>query len=232
MKSLLEEGVTTIFGHPSGIFFYPSESPSEHPFRYILCRHEQVAAHAAEGYYKATGRTGTVMVTSGPGATNCVTAITDALVDSMAIVVLSGQMPAGIMGGDVAQEADVVGTTRACTKYNFLALKAEDIPRIIKEAYYIARSGRPGPVLVDILSDVMIERAEFQDPAFPVIANATGRPYEADKVRETLALQIGSAVRWLDSMLFLLDQGVANFEEVGPGSVLTKLIAQIKKRSR
>jgi len=192
MKALVDEGVTTIFGHPSGIFFSPSESPSEHPFRYILCRHEQVAAHAAEGYYKATGRTGTVMVTAGPGATNCVTAITDALVDSMAIVVLSGQMPAGVMGGDVAQEADVVGTTRACTKYNFLVLKAEEIPRIIKEAYYIARSGRPGPVLVDLPSDVMTERAELR--AYPESVairgynpQVTGHPGQLKKAADLLA---------------------------------------------
>lgn len=162
MKSLAEEGVSTIFGHPSGMMLYTPDTLKNHPFKYILCRHEQVAAHAAEGYYKATGQTGTVMVTSGPGATNCVTAIADALVDSMAIVVLSGQVPAGVMGGDAAQEADVVGTTRACTKHNFLALKAEDIPRIIKEAYYIARSGRPGPVLVDLPKEVIAGQGEFK----------------------------------------------------------------------
>ncbi len=162
MKSLHEEGVTTIFGHPSGLMFYPSDAQSDHPFNYILCRHEQVAAHAAEGYYKTTGRAGTVMVISGPGATNCVTAITDALVDSMAIVVLSGQVPAGVMGSDLDQEADVVGTTRACTKHNFLALRPEDIPRIIKEAYHIARSGRPGPVLVEFPKDVIVGESEFK----------------------------------------------------------------------
>lgn len=190
MKSLVDEGVTTIFGHPSGMIF--SDAASDHPFKYILCRHEQVAAHAAEGYYKATGRTGTVMVASGPGATNCVTAITDALVDSMAIVVLCGQVPVGVMGGDVAQEADVVGTTRACTKYNFLVLRAEDIPRIIKEAYYIARSGRPGPVLVDLPRDVIVKHAAFKgDPKSVAIRGyhpqLAGHPGQIKKAAELIA---------------------------------------------
>jgi len=154
LKSLVEEGVTTIFGHPGGVILHETDAASDHPIRYILCRHEQVATHAAEGYYKATGRTGTVMVSSGSGVTNCVTALTDALVDSMAIVVLTGQLPA-VMGWDVAQEADTVGTARGCTKHCFMAFTTEEIPRIIKEAYFIARSGRPGPVLVDLPQAVM-----------------------------------------------------------------------------
>ncbi|MFQ5882676.1 MAG: biosynthetic-type acetolactate synthase large subunit [Candidatus Methylomirabilales bacterium] len=162
MKSLVEEGATTIFGHPGGAILHGYDVLIDYPIKHILCRHEQVATHAAEGYYKATGKAGTVMVTSGPGATNCVTAITDALMDSMAIVVLSGQVPTAVMGCDAFQEADVVGTTRACTKHNFLALRTEDIPRIIREAYYIARSGRPGPVLVDLPKDVIMGRGEFQ----------------------------------------------------------------------
>ena len=162
MKSLAEEGVTTIFGIPGGAILHAYDVLIDYPIKHILCRHEQVATHAAEGYYKATGKVGTVMVTSGPGATNCVTGITDALMDSMAIVVLSGQVPTAVMGCDAFQEADVVGTTRACTKHNFLAFKTEDIPRIIKEAYYIARSGRPGPVLVDLPKDAIMGRGEFK----------------------------------------------------------------------
>ncbi|MGH7433878.1 MAG: biosynthetic-type acetolactate synthase large subunit, partial [Candidatus Methylomirabilales bacterium] len=154
LKSLVEEGVTTIFGHPGGVILHGTDPPGDHPIKYILCRHEQVATHAAEGYYKATGRTGTVMVSSGSGVTNCVTALTDALVDSMAIVVLTGQLPA-VMGWDASQEADVVGTARGCTKHSFVVFKTEEIPRIIKEAYFIARSGRPGPVLVDLPQAVM-----------------------------------------------------------------------------
>ncbi|MFQ5656306.1 MAG: biosynthetic-type acetolactate synthase large subunit [Candidatus Methylomirabilales bacterium] len=162
VKSLAAEGVTTVFGHPGGILLLAPDTLSDYPFKPILCRHEQVATHAAEGYYKATGRVGTVMVTSGPGAANCVTAIIDALIDSMAIVVISGQGPTAVMSPDVLQEADVVGTTRACTKHNFLALKTEDIPRLIKEAYHIARSGRPGPVLIDLPQDVTMGRGEFK----------------------------------------------------------------------
>ncbi len=162
MKSLVEEGVTTIFGHPGGAILHAYDVLIDYPIKHVLCRHEQVATHAAEGYYKTTGKPGTVMVTSGPGATNCVTAITDALMDSMAIVVLTGQVPTAVMGCDAFQEADVVGTTRACTKHNFLAQRAEDIPRIIKEAYYIARSGRPGPVHVDLPKDALMGHGTFQ----------------------------------------------------------------------
>lgn len=162
VKSLLEEGVTTIFGQPGDVFLHGPDAHRDPPFKHIRCRHGQVATHAAEGYYKATGRTGTVVVSSGSAATNCVTAITDALMDSMAIVVLNGHDPTAIMGCDTSQEADVVGTTRSCTKHNLLTLKADHIPRVIKEAYFIARSGRPGPVLVDLPQDVMTGRAEFK----------------------------------------------------------------------
>lgn len=162
VKSLVEEGVTTVFGHPGDVFLHGPDMLTDLPFKHVRCRHPQVATHAAEGYYKATGRTGTVVVSSGSGAANCVTAITDALIDSMAIVVLSGHDPAAVMGCDTSQEADVVGTTRACTKHSLLALKADHIPRIIKEAYYIARSGRPGPVLVDLPKDAIMGRGEFR----------------------------------------------------------------------
>jgi acetolactate synthase-1/2/3 large subunit len=117
----------------------------DYPMRHILCRHEQTAVHAIEGYYKASGQTGTAIVTSGPGATNTITGLTDALMDSMGIVVFTGQVPTGVMGCDAFQEADVVGTTRTCTKHNFLATRTEDLPRIVKEAYYIERPARPGP---------------------------------------------------------------------------------------
>lgn len=162
MKSLVEEGVTTVFGIPGGAILHTYDVLKDYPVKHILCRHEQVATHAAEGYYKSTGNVGTVVVTSGPGATNCVTAITDALMDSMAIVIFSGQVPTAVMGCDAFQEADVVGTTRACTKHNFLALKTEDIPRIVKEAYHIARSGRPGPVLVDLPKDAIMGHGTFR----------------------------------------------------------------------
>ncbi|MBI2562060.1 MAG: acetolactate synthase large subunit [candidate division NC10 bacterium] len=162
MKCLQAEGVHTAFGHPGGAILHGYDVMLDYPLRHILCRHEQVAIHAVEGYYKASGQTGTAIVTSGPGATNTVTGLTDALMDSMAIVVFTGQVPTAVMGCDAFQEADVVGTTRTCTKHNFLALKTEELPRIIKEAYHIARSGRPGPVLVDLPKDIIMGRAEFK----------------------------------------------------------------------
>ncbi len=166
LRSLVEEGVDTVFGMPGGVILHTYDVMTDAAvgsrIRHILCRHEQGATHAAEGYYKASGKVGTVMVTSGPGACNTVTGVTDALLDSMAIVVFTGQVPTTAMGCDAFQEADVVGTTRTCTKHNFLALKTEDIPRIVKEAYYIARSGRPGPVLVDLPKNVIMGRAEYR----------------------------------------------------------------------
>ncbi len=161
MKCLKAEGVNDIFGHPGGAILHTYDLMTDYPVRHYLCRHEQSAAHAAEGYYKASGNVGTAMVTSGPGACNTVTGLTDALMDSMAIVVLSGQVPTSVMGCDAFQEADVVGTTRTCTKHNYLAAETEKIPEIIKSAYHIAGSGRPGPVLVDLPKDVMMGRAPF-----------------------------------------------------------------------
>ena len=161
LKCLQSEGVHTAFGHPGGVILHTYHVLLDYPIHHILCRHEQTAIHAVEGFYKASGRTGTAIVTSGPGATNTITGLTDALMDSMGIVVFTGQVPTAVMGCDAFQEADVVGTTRTCTKHNFLASKTEDLPRIVKEAYYIARSGRPGPVLVDLPKDVIMGRAEF-----------------------------------------------------------------------
>ncbi len=163
MKCLQAEGVHTVFGHPGGAILHGYDVLLDYPIRHILVRHEQVAIHAVEGFYKASGKTGTAIVTSGPGATNTITGLTDALMDSMGIVVFTGQVPTAVMGCDAFQEADVVGTTRTCTKHNFLALKTEELPRTIKEAYYIARSGRPGPVLVDLPKDVIMGRAEFKE---------------------------------------------------------------------
>jgi len=162
LKCLQSEGVHTVFGHPGGVILHTYHVLLDYPIHHILCRHEQTAIHAVEGFYKASGRTGTAIVTSGPGATNTITGLTDALMDSMAIVVFTGQVPTAVMGCDAFQEADVVGTTRSCTKHNFLALKTEDLPRTVKEAYHIARTGRPGPVLVDLPKDIIMGRAEFK----------------------------------------------------------------------
>ncbi|MGE5850602.1 MAG: biosynthetic-type acetolactate synthase large subunit [Candidatus Methylomirabilota bacterium] len=192
MKCLQAEGVHTVFGHPGGAILHGYDVLLDYPLRHILVRHEQVAVHAVEGYYKASGKTGTAIVTSGPGATNTVTGLTDALMDSMAIVVFTGQVPTAVMGCDAFQEADVVGTTRTCTKHNFLALKTEDVPRIVKEAYHIARSGRPGPVLVDLPKDIIMGRAEFKGYPDDVYIrgynpSVNGHPGQIRKAAELIA---------------------------------------------
>jgi acetolactate synthase I/II/III large subunit len=192
LKCLQAEGVETAFGHPGGVILHTYHVLLDYPLRHVLCRHEQAAVHAVEGYYKASGRTGTAIVTSGPGATNTITGLTDALMDSMGIVVFTGQVPTAVMGCDAFQEADVVGTTRTCTKHNFLAERTEELPRIIKEAYHIARSGRPGPVLVDLPKDIIMGRAEFKGYPREVSIrgynpSVNGHPGQIKKAAELIA---------------------------------------------
>ena len=154
VESLLREGVDTIFGHPGGAILPLNDALYSGRIRHILTRHEQGAVHMAEGYARATGRPGVVLVTSGPGGTNIVTGLTDAFMDSTPIVVFTGQVPTGVIGNDAFQEADIVGITRSCTKHNYLVRDVQDLARTIKEAFHIASTGRPGPVLVDIPKDV------------------------------------------------------------------------------
>ncbi len=164
IESLLAEGVDTIFGHPGGAILPINDALYSGRIRHILTRHEQGAVHMAEGYARATGRPGVVLVTSGPGGTNVVTGITDAFMDSTPIVVFTGQVPTGVIGNDAFQEADIVGMTRSCTKHNYLVRDVKDLARAIKEAFYIASTGRPGPVLVDIPKDVANGSADFMYP--------------------------------------------------------------------
>ncbi len=166
VEGLLREGVDTIFGYPGGcvIHIYDALFGVRDRIRHILVRHEQGAVHMAEGYARSTGKVGVVLVTSGPGATNTVTGIADAYMDSTPIVVFSGQVPRHLIGNDAFQEADIVGITRPCTKHNYLVENFEDLPRIMKEAFYIARTGRPGPVLVDIPKDLQIMKGAYRFP--------------------------------------------------------------------
>ena len=164
IESLLAEGVDTIFGHPGGAILPINDALYSGRIRHILTRHEQGAVHMAEGYARATGKPGVVLVTSGPGGTNVVTGLTDAFMDSTPIVVFTGQVPTGVIGNDAFQEADIVGITRSCTKHNYLVRDVKDLARTIKEAFYIAASGRPGPVLVDIPKDVANDTADFRYP--------------------------------------------------------------------
>lgn len=165
-EALLREGVDTIFGYPGGavLHIYDELHTMRGRLHHVLSRHEQGALHMAEGYAKATGKVGVALVTSGPGATNAVTGIANAFMDSTPLVVISGQVPRRMIGTDAFQEADTVGITRPCTKYNYLVKDIRDLAEVIKEAFYIASTGRPGPVLVDIPKDVTGEAAPFVYP--------------------------------------------------------------------
>jgi acetolactate synthase-1/2/3 large subunit len=162
MKVLKEEGVDTIFGFPGGAVIDIYDELAKTDIQHILVRHEQGAVHAADGYARAGGKTGVCLVTSGPGATNTVTGIASAYMDSIPIVILTGQVPTQLIGNDAFQEVDIVGITRPCTKHNYLVQSTEEFPKVIKEAFYLARSGRPGPVLIDIPKDVTKLTIDYQ----------------------------------------------------------------------
>ena len=163
LKALRDRGVDTIFGYP-GVAVLPlyDEMFKENSIRHILVRHEQGAVHAAEGYARSTGKVGVVLVTSGPGATNTVTGLTDAMMDSIPLVCITGQVPTQMIGNDSFQEADTVGITRPCTKHNYLVRDVVDLERTIHQAFYIAKSGRPGPVVIDIPKNVQIEENVYK----------------------------------------------------------------------
>ena len=164
MKVLQEEGVDTIFGYPGGVVIDIFDELEKTDIRNILVRQEACAVHAADGYARAGGRVGVCLVTSGPGATNTVTGIASAYMDSIPVVIFTGQVPTHLIGNDAFQEVDIVGITRPCTKHNYLVKRTEDLARIIKEAFYLASSGRPGPVLVDIPKDVSVTQIDYKPP--------------------------------------------------------------------
>ena len=166
VRALDAQGVEYVFGHPGGavIKIYDEMARIKPRFKHILVRHEQGGTHMAEGYAKATGRVGTVLVTSGPGATNTVTGIADAYMDSIPIVVFTGQVPTHLIGNDAFQETDIIGVTRSITKHSFQVKRVQDLTRIIKEAYHIAKTGRPGPVVVDLPKDVLFAETVFRYP--------------------------------------------------------------------
>ena len=164
VESLCKEGVDTIFGYPGGVVLGIFDKLFDSPIKVILTRHEQAAAHAADGYARASGKVGVCMSTSGPGATNLVTGIATAYMDSIPIVALTGQVATPLIGGDAFQEADITGITRPITKHNYLVKDVRDLARIIKEAFHIASTGRRGPVLVDLPKDVTTNETEFKYP--------------------------------------------------------------------
>ena len=165
VQALIDQGVEVVFGYPGGaVLPIYDEIFRQNSIRHILVRHEQAAVHAAEGYARSTGRPGVALVTSGPGATNAVTGLTDALMDSIPLVVLSGQVPTFMIGTDAFQEADTVGITRPCTKHNWLVSQTAELPGVLHRAFRVATTGRPGPVLVDIPKDVQFASAPYLGP--------------------------------------------------------------------
>ena len=165
LRALKDQGVDVIFGYPGGAVLPIYDAIfNQNAIRHILVRHEQGAVHAAEGYARSTGKVGVVLVTSGPGATNAVTGLVDALMDSIPVVCLTGQVPTHLIGNDAFQEADTTGITRPATKHNYLVKRPEDLARTVHEAFYVARSGRPGPVVVDLPKDIVIGPAPYSPP--------------------------------------------------------------------
>ena len=165
LKALQDQGVDTVFGYPGGaVLPIYDEIFQQEKVEHILVRHEQGATHAAEGYARSTGKCGVVLVTSGPGATNAVTGLTDALLDSIPMVCITGQVPTHLIGSDAFQECDTVGITRPCTKHNYLVKDVNDLARILHEAFYVATHGRPGPVVVDIPKDVQFAKGRYVGP--------------------------------------------------------------------
>jgi acetolactate synthase-1/2/3 large subunit len=163
-ECLIQEGVEVVFGLPGGSIMPVYDSMLNYPVHHVLVRHEQGAAHMADGYARASGKVGVAMATSGPGATNLVTGISTAMIDSSPIVCITGQVPAHLIGGDAFQEVDVTGITLPVTKHNYLVTRADEVAQVVQEAFYIARSGRPGPVLIDICKNAQVEQAEYECP--------------------------------------------------------------------
>ncbi|MEI7433810.1 MAG: biosynthetic-type acetolactate synthase large subunit [Methanomicrobiales archaeon] len=194
IEGLQREGVETIFGYPGGVVLPIYDELYDSPLRHILVRHEQAAAHAADGYARASGRVGVCLATSGPGACNLVTGIATAYMDSIPIVAITGQVPTSLLGNDAFQESDITGITMPVTKHNYLVKKAYDIPRILQEAFYIAGTGRPGPVLIDIPKDVSTGTVETDPPRVETVSlrgyqpTYKGHQRQIDRAIELLTL--------------------------------------------
>ena len=176
-ESLLRQGVSTVFGYPGGAILPAYDAMTQYPMRHILVRHEQGATHMADGFARATGQVGVAIATSGPGATNMVTGIATAMLDSSPIVCITGQVGSKLIGSDAFQETDITGVTLPITKHNYLVTRADDVAPTIREAFHVAASGRPGPVLIDITKDAQQSSAEFDwDAAAPQDARLSAGP--------------------------------------------------------
>jgi len=207
IQALNDQGVDHIFGYPGGAVLPIYDALfQQNKLQHILVRHEQGAVHAAEGYSRSSGKVGAVLVTSGPGATNAVTGLTDALMDSIPIVVITGQVPTHLIGNDAFQECDTVGITRPCTKHNYLVKDVNDLSRILHEAFYVAATGRPGPVVVDIPKDIQFAKGKYVGPTN--IKHKTYNPRvkgDLNKIREAVEL-----MRHAKRPLFYTGGGVIN----------------------
>ncbi len=190
IEALADQGVKHLFGYPGGaVLPIYDELFKQKKIKHILVRHEQGAVHAAEGYARSTGKVGCVLVTSGPGATNAVTGLTDALMDSIPLVCITGQVPTHLIGNDAFQECDTVGITRPCTKHNYLVKNVEDLSRVLHEAFYVAANGRPGPVVVDIPKDIQFAKGMYQGPKN--IQHKTYRPKlkgDPEKIKQAVEM--------------------------------------------
>ena len=191
VRALVDQGVDTLFGYPGGAILPIYDALFHEPrLQHVLVRHEQGATHAAEGYARSSGKAGVVLVTSGPGATNAVTGIVDALMDSIPLVVITGQVPTHLIGSDAFQECDTVGITRSCTKHNYLVKRTADLPRILHEAFHIATSGRPGPVVIDIPKDVQFGTADYYGPDEVAFSHAYNPQTKGDEQRIADAVEL------------------------------------------
>jgi acetolactate synthase-1/2/3 large subunit len=190
IEALVDQGVEHLFGYPGGAVLPIYDALFQQDrVRHILVRHEQGAVHAAEGYARSTGKVGCVLVTSGPGATNAVTGLTDALMDSIPIVCITGQVPTHLIGNDAFQECDTVGITRPCTKHNYLVKNIADLPSVLHEAFYVASSGRPGPVVVDVPKDIQFAKGSYFKPKeFPHKGYKPRLKGDLEKIKEAVAL--------------------------------------------
>jgi acetolactate synthase-1/2/3 large subunit len=190
VEALKDQGVDVVFGYPGGAVLPIYDAIfHQNQLRHVLVRHEQGAAHAAEGYARSSGKVGVLLVTSGPGATNAITGLTDALMDSIPLVCITGQVPTHLIGSDAFQECDTTGITRNCTKHNYLVRRVEDLPRILHEAFYVAGSGRPGPVVVDIPKDIQFAIGTYTH--FKNVQHKTYRPQlkgDLAKIRQAIEM--------------------------------------------
>ncbi|MBP2017904.1 acetolactate synthase-1/2/3 large subunit [Symbiobacterium terraclitae] len=219
LKALEAEGVEVIFGYPGGASLYIYDALYDSPVRHVLTRHEQGAIHAAEGYARTTGRVGVVLATSGPGATNLVTGLCDAMMDSTPIVAITGQVPRQLIGRDAFQEADVTGITMPVTKHNYLVTDPGDLLRVVREAFHIARTGRPGPVLIDIPKDVTSAPVRYD---YPPPIHLPGYRIPGEAAPEAVAAA-AEAIRTAQRPVLICGGGVVSSEDAaGPFRALAE----------